>query len=68
MSRHYCGCVLHTSDGKYIDVPVYTSGVGWGPRLRAFRKACERMGHVLKWGDWAYIGGNMWSYSDIANA
>ena len=71
--NHYTAVTLHMHDGRMIDIDLRFS-VGafcksvWTAELRALRNACKRMGIALQWGDWAYMGGNMWSASDILNA
>jgi len=64
----YSAVVLHLHDGRFIDVDLHYSGSGWTSELRALRRACKRLGIDLSWGDWAYMGGNMWSAHDILNA
>lgn len=70
---YYSAVTMHMHDGKIIDIDLrfevsaFCESV-WASELRALRRACERMGIALQWGDWAYMGGNMWSASDILNA
>lgn len=69
----YTAVVLHLHDGRSIDIDLHYK-VGafcksvWTVELRALRNACKRLGIQLVHGDWAYMGGNSWSASDILNA
>jgi len=69
----YTAVTLHLHDGRTIDIGLdYRVGANcksvWDVELRALHRACKRMGISLTWGDWAYMGGNSWSASDIINA
>jgi len=70
---HYTAVTLQMHDGRMIDIDLrYEVGAFcksvWTVKLRALRRACKKLGIDLKHGDWAYMGGNMWSASDILNA
>lgn len=71
--NHYSAVTMHLHDGRKIDIDLrfdvgpFCASV-WAVELRALRRACKRLGIDLQWGDWAYVGGNMFSATDILNA
>ena len=62
--KYYHHVLVYDVDGKCHDVDIYTS-YEWTARLRATRRACERMGINYKS---AYIGGNIWTRRDLITA
>ncbi len=69
MASNYTAAVLHKHDGRCIDLDLHFTGAyTWKNKLRALQRACKMLGIELEWGDWAYVGGNAWTYCDIVNA